>query len=118
MYRRQEDIRVRNVEHLKDGDGTLTFYDWLLPEDAPGHGKVFSKLVIPKGCSIGYHEHDGEFETYYVLSGEALVNDNGKELILHPGDMHMCPSGSGHGVRNEQEEDLVMMIMIMHDLSV
>ena len=33
------------------------FHDWLLPEEAAHHGRVFSKVVIPAGSSIGYHQH-------------------------------------------------------------
>mgnify|MGYP000525174637 CR=1 FL=1 len=75
MIRRKNDVRVRPVENAQGGEGTVTFYDWLLPEEAAGHGRVFSKLVIPPGASIGYHEHEGEFEAYTVLSGEATVDE-------------------------------------------
>ncbi len=117
MLRRANDIRVRNVEHAQGGDGSVIFYDWLLPEDAPGHGRVISKLVIPPNCSIGYHQHEGEFEAFYVLEGEATVNDNGQEIILQPGDMHMCVNGDSHGTRNNGDKDLVMWALILNDLS-
>ena len=113
MVRRKDEIRVRPVKNAQGGEGEVIFYDWLLPEEAAGHGRVFSKLVIPSGCSIGYHSHDGEFEAFYVLSGEAVVDDNGKEVTLHEGDMHMCVNGEGHGTRNESEQDLVLMALIM-----
>ena len=116
MIRRKEDIKVRNVKNAQGGDGEVRFYDWLLPEEALGHGRVFSKLVIPPHASIGYHEHEGEFEAYLVLSGEATVNDNGEEIILHEGDMHLCKDGSGHGTRNNSEQDLVLMALIMNTL--
>ena len=73
MIKRSSEIRKRDVEHAQGGEGTVTFFDWLLPEEAPGHGRVFSKLVIPPGSSIGYHTHEGEFEAYYVLSGEVSL---------------------------------------------
>lgn len=114
MVRRKEEIRIRPVKNAQGGEGEVTFYDWLLPEEAAGHGRVFSKLVIPPGSSIGNHAHDGEFEAFYVLSGEAVVNDNGKEVILHEGDMHMCVNGESHGTKNESEQDLVLMALIMN----
>ncbi len=117
MIRKSEDIRVRKVKNAQGGDGEVTFYDWLLPEEAAGHGRVFSKLVIPPGSSIGYHTHDGEFEAYLVLEGEATVNDNGKECVLHAGDMHMCVNGSGHETINNSDKELVLMALIMNDLS-
>ena len=119
MVRRKEEIRVREVEHAQGGEGTVIFHDWLLPEEAEKHGRVFSKLVIPPGCSIGYHTHEGEFEAFYVLEGEAAVRDNGKEVILHAGDMHLCRNGDGHGTRNNlPDKELVMIALIMNDLTV
>ncbi len=114
MIRRSEDIKERRVQNAQGGDNGVVFYDWLLPDEARGHGRVFSKLVIPPGASIGYHEHSGEFEAYYVLSGEAAVNDNGEEVILKAGDMNLCKSGCGHGTRNNGTEDLVLMVLIMN----
>ena len=116
MIRRKEEIRVRTVDHAQGGDGRITFYDWLLPEEAPGHGRVFSKLVIPPGASLGYHGHSGEMEAFLVLEGEAVVNDNGKEEILREGDMNLCKDGDGHGTRNHSDRDLVLLALILNTL--
>ncbi len=117
MIRRKEEVRVRKVENAQGGEGTVTFYDWLLPEEAKGHGRVFSKLVIPPGASIGYHGHDGEFEAYLVLSGEAEVNDNGEKAVLHAGDVNLCRDGQSHGTRNcSKDEDLVLLALILDTL--
>ena len=75
---------------------------------------MFSKVVIPQGASIGYHEHSKEFETFYVLSGEAVINDNGTEVVLKAGDMHICADGNSHSVKNNKEEDLVMIVFILN----
>ena len=116
MVRREKDIRERKVNHAQGGSGAVTFYDWLLPEEAPGHGRVFSKRVIPPGSSIGYHTHEGEFEAYYVISGEATVDDNGTKKVLQAGDMNFCGSGEGHSTENKGSEDLVLMALIMNCL--
>lgn len=116
MVRRKADIRIRTVENAQGGEGKVTFEDWLLPQEAPGHGRVFSRLVIPPGASIGYHGHNGEFEAYVVLSGEAFVDDNGEEVVLHEGDMHMCKDGDGHSTKNASDQDLVLMALIMNTL--
>ena len=117
MIRRKEEITVRNVEHAQGGKEAVTFTDFLLPQDVPGHGRVISKLIIPPGASIGYHTHEGEFEALYVLEGEAAVNDNGEEFTLHPGDMHICRNGNGHGTENRSNRALVMFALILNDLS-
>jgi len=113
MYRRKEDIRTRVIEHAQGGEGHVTFEDWLLPEEAYNHGRVFSKVIIAPHSSIGYHVHHHEFEAYLVLSGEATVVDGEETVILHAGDMNLCKDGDGHSTTNNTDEDLVLLAMIM-----
>lgn len=116
MIRRKEDIRVRTVKGAQGGTGEVYFHDWLLPEEASGHGRVFSTLVIPPGASIGFHEHHGEFEAFYVMAGVATVTDGDQIEELHPGDMTLCKDGDGHGTENRGDTDLVLMALIMNRL--
>jgi mannose-6-phosphate isomerase-like protein (cupin superfamily) len=116
MIRRSDEIKERRVQNARGGDNEVIFYDWMKPEDAKGHGRLFSKLVIPPGASIGYHEHSGEFEAFYVISGEATIDDNGKQEVIKAGDMAICKDGEGHSTRNNGSEDLVLIAMIMNTL--
>ena len=116
MIRRSDEIKERRVQNARGGDNEVIFYDWMKPEDAKGHGRLFSKLVIPPGASIGYHEHSGEFEAFYVISGEATIDDNGKQEVIKAGDMAICKDGEGHSTRNNDSEDLVLIAMIMNTL--
>ena len=117
MYRRKEDIRVRRVENPMGGKGEVFFHDWLLPEEAPGHGRVISKVVVTPGSEIGYHRHSGEFEAVYIIEGTASLHDGDTFTELHPGDMTLCRSGDFHGIANNGSEDLVMLALILNDLS-
>jgi len=118
MIRRKEDVRIRKVDNAMGGKGHVCFHDWLLPEEAPGHGRVFSKVVIPSGCSIGMHEHKGEFEAFTVISGEGQYYDGDQEPVaIKVGDMTLCNSGEKHSVANEGTEDLVLMALIMNVLA-
>ncbi|MBQ7201058.1 MAG: cupin domain-containing protein [Eubacterium sp.] len=82
MIRKSEEIVVRDSENARGGNGTVHFYDWMKPEDAEGHGRLFSKLVVPPGASIGEHQHDGEFEVFYVIEGNPTVIDNGEAVYV------------------------------------
>lgn len=116
MYRKKEDIRVRKVNNAANGLGHVIFEDVILPEEAPKHGRIFSKVIVPPHCSIGYHKHTNEYEAYIILKGEALINDNGTEIILHEGDMHICKDGDSHGAINNTEEDLVLFALVFNTL--
>lgn len=121
MIRRKQDIPKREIKNAQGGKGSVYFYDWLPAAEAPGHGRVFSKVVIPAGCSIAPHPHQGEFEAFYVLSGVATVTDGETadtavvETLL-PGDMNLCRDGCIHGVENRGEEDLELLALIMNTL--
>lgn len=118
MIRKADEWRIRKVENPMGGHGTVYFHDWLIPEEeVPGHGRVISKVVITPGAAIGIHTHQGEWEAYYVLSGEGIVTEYGQDFPLCVGDVHLCKNGETHGIRNETEEDLVLNALILNDLS-
>lgn len=59
--------------------------------------------------------HHGESETYYILQGKALLNDNGKEeVILNTGDVSYTASGEGHSIENIGEEPLRFVALIIN----
>lgn len=70
--------------------------------------------VLAPGCSIGYHEHQGESETFYILAGEARYNDNGTEVTLSPGDCAHTASGQGHSIANAGETPLEFIALIVN----
>lgn len=118
MIRRKEDVRIRKVDNAMGGEGHVCFHDWLLPEEAPGHGRVFSKVVIPQGSSIGMHTHQGEFEAFTVIAGQGQYYDgDAAPVAINVGDMTLCKNGEKHSVANVCEEDLVLMALIMNDLA-
>lgn len=76
---------------------------------------LYAEVVIEPGCSLGYHEHHGESETYYILSGTGNYDDNGVPRPVKAGDVTFTPSGKGHGLANTGDDDLVFMALIILD---
>ena len=64
-------------------------------------------------CTLGFHEHHGETETYYILSGEGSYNDGEKSYPVKAGDVTFCPDGTGHALDNTGDTDLVFMALII-----
>ncbi|MCQ2367987.1 MAG: cupin domain-containing protein [Kiritimatiellae bacterium] len=86
----------------------------ILEEELGDKCGLYAKVTIPAGSELGYHEHHGEGESYFVLSGEAVYNDNGTCRVIKPGDSTWTPDGSGHGVDNSKgAEDFVFMALIV-----
>lgn len=86
----------------------------ILEEELGNKCGLYAKVTIPAGSILGYHEHHDEGESYFVLSGEAIYNDNGTCRTILPGDSTWTPSGFGHGVDNSKgKEDFVFMALIV-----
>ena len=78
-----------------------------------GHGKMFSHIVVNPGCSIGYHDHQHETEFYYILRGEAVFNDDGTEVPVHPGDICATGFGQHHALENRGKEPVELIALIV-----
>lgn len=86
--------------------------------DFPGRNKklrTFSLAELEVGGEVDFHIHEGEFESYYIISGTGIYNDNGTEIPVSPGTVTFTPSGEGHGIKNNGTEKLVFIALIMLD---
>jgi mannose-6-phosphate isomerase-like protein (cupin superfamily) len=113
MIKRKASYPVQHVESMRGGEGKVTIESLLTPAELYEKGRLYAKLTIEPGCSIGYHVHEGEMESYYILSGEALVSDNGENVTLHAGDSVWTPSGEGHSAKNTGDTPLEMIALIL-----
>lgn len=106
---------VTTNSNLYGGNGNVMIERLLDTEKLNGKCRMFSKVTIePKGC-IGYHVHTGETETYHIISGKGMYNDNGTEIPIHEGDTVFCKDGNGHGIINTEENELVFMALVILD---
>lgn len=102
---------VVKVEHANGGAGHILKEGLLVPEQLGEHCKMFSRVTIPAGCELGHHEHHGETETYYILSGKGIYEDNGCEIPAQAGDVFFCEDGSGHGMKAIEDVEFVALIL-------
>ena len=114
MIRFKDDIKSESIEHKFGGDGFITV-DSLneCDEELNNKGRVLAHTTIGPGCSIGYHEHHGESEIYYILSGAGEFNDNGNKIPVFAGDVTYTFSGMGHAIRNTGDTPLEVMALIL-----
>jgi len=114
MIIKKEDV-VRN-ERKNDSGKTALFMSDLAGFDGKNEKiKMYGAAELLPGEEIKYHTHEGESETYYILSGKGIYNDNGKECELYPGSVTFTPSGNGHGLRNTGDEPLNFIALILFD---
>jgi len=114
VIKRNSELNITLEPNLKGGKGTVRLVNILEKDEMYGTGRLFAISIIPPGGSIGKHTHTGDFETYYILKGKALVNDNGTVAELGPGDVMVCRDGDYHSIENIGDEDLEYLAVILY----
>lgn len=107
--------KIERVENMCGGKGHVVIKHILGDRELNGKCRLYAEVTIAPGCTLGYHEHHGESETYYILSGKGDYNDNGTIRPVEPGDVTFTPDGKGHGLDNTGDTDLVFMALIIPD---
>ncbi len=114
MIKRKDELPITVNEKMRGGDGSVTLAAMLTPDEMYNKGRVFSTLSLQPGCSIGYHVHENEMETFYIVKGTCEFDDNGTQTYtLTAGDVAYTAAGNGHSVRNTGTDELLMIALIL-----
>lgn len=113
MIQRIENMETETRENMRGGKGAIEINHILKQNQLKGKCRLFSKIVIKPGCSIGTHRHDEEEEIYYILEGEGLTEDSGVRQTIKAGDVMLTGNGASHFIENTGTNDLVIMAVIL-----
>jgi mannose-6-phosphate isomerase-like protein (cupin superfamily) len=61
---------------------------------------AFNVLTLEPGVSVGYHQHVGSEEVYWVLEGKGIARDDQETLELGPGDALLTRDQHFHSIEN------------------
>lgn len=106
-------MKTERIENMCGGEGHVIIRHLLDEKQLNGKCGLYAEVTLEPGCSLGFHEHHGESETYYILSGKGIYSDNGKLRIVQAGDVTFTPDGEGHALTNTEKENLVFMALII-----
>ena len=115
MIKKKESYKIQINENMRGGDGSVKIEHLLTPEEMNNKGRLFAKITIEPGSSVGFHVHEGEMEAFHIISGEASYDDNGEAVTLLPGDTSNTPAGTGHAVKNAGKIPLEMIALILFE---
>jgi len=113
MIKRKASYPTQRNEKMRGGEGVAVVESLLTPAELYEKGRLFAKITLAPGSSIGYHVHEGEMESFHIISGEAQLDDNGEIVTLSPGDTSLTQSGQGHCVKSVGDEPLEMIALIL-----
>ena len=113
IRRSDEKISIRKPSPF-NGVGEITVRNLLNgPEEMENKGRVFGHTTVYPGSKIGLHTHNGDAETYYILSGSGKYNDNGTIVDVQPGDVYYCGDGECHSIE-AIGEPIEMIALILY----
>lgn len=72
MVRKFQSLPAEQREHMRGGDGTVTLTPGLQAGDYAAELRLFSRITLPAGASIGTHVHQDEEE--FSISSPARGN--------------------------------------------
>ncbi len=113
MIRKEQEYKLDIREDMRGGSGAIKIqHIWNPQEDLNANNRLFAKMSIDPGNSIGLHKHDNEEEVFVILDGKAEVDDNGEKKILEKGDSILTKGGESHSIKSIGEEPLVLIAVI------
>lgn len=106
-----KNIEVKNYRTLKGNTLNITGTDFIVKELIPQtevsalHANVVE--VQPGQTSYSYHWHEKNEEVFFILSGQAIVTTQDKEIHLSQADAITFPAGpkGAHCIRNASDSE-------------
>lgn len=114
MLRKREEMKNVFKEHLYGGDGFITAFSTIKsPEDLNNHATALSVLTLQPGSEIAYHQHQGDMEVYFLLSGSGIFYDNDNRVPMEKYDAGFTYDGEYHGFMNTGDVPAEVLCLIL-----
>lgn len=114
MVKSKESFKTEVREAMRGGNGSVKLTNFITPDELYGKGRLFGKITLEPGCSIGYHVHENDCEIFYILKGTATYSDNGQTKTVYEGDVTVTPAGTGHSISNDSDSPVELMALIVY----
>jgi mannose-6-phosphate isomerase-like protein (cupin superfamily) len=100
--------------HDHGGEGPILFRRIFEESDFKSAIDFIDYTVIPPASTIGRHEHNGNEEVYFVVSGSPLMRVKGETLRLHAGSFSVVRSGEWHELVNDTCANVEILVVQVH----
>ena len=114
MIRKKEDQAIE-FKCIRGGNGEVEMRKICESVDELyGKGRLFNRMILAPGNSIGEHTHTGDNEIFHFIAGTGEYNDNGTIVEVAPGDVTICNDGELHGLVNTGDVPLEFIALILY----
>ncbi len=110
ILRGHDDVEETVGDACHGGTGRFSVRT-LLKEEFESDLAYVRELVLKAHSSIGIHDHHGDEEIYYIVSGQGVMIVDDEKRDVKPGDAVLTSSGSSHGLLNESDKDLKIFVV-------
>jgi mannose-6-phosphate isomerase-like protein (cupin superfamily) len=113
---KKSETMIREIrEQMRGGNGQAELVQIFTPGEFMGKARLIARLTLYEGCSIGLHQHLGEEEIFYFVSGSGVLQDseNDPGQPVSAGDASLTLAGGYHSIRNAGQEPLVLIAIII-----
>ena len=113
MIREQGKYRSEERKEMRGGSGSVRIeHLFECGTEMLSPARLCGRLTLEPGCSIGFHRHENEEELFFIIRGEAEIDDNGTVKKVSAGDAVLTGNGAGHAVRNIGTSPLEILAVI------
>ena len=97
--------------HKADGAKIYLMIGKAYDEEGVANNHSVGLIVVPKCEWSKPHYHKVTEETYYVISGQARMKVDGKEITISAGQAILLMPNEVHQVCNDQDSDLEFLVI-------
>ena len=108
MIIRSEEIPAEE----RTGERNGTIIRLLNTQQMHGKNRLFARITLRPGARVPEHQHNDEFEVYYILSGSGMVNENGTMRSFKAGDVIFTGHLESHSLENTGDTDVDYIALI------
>ncbi|OHD77235.1 MAG: cupin [Spirochaetes bacterium RIFOXYC1_FULL_54_7] len=115
MVRKASGMRSEARSEMGGGKGIVDVIHILEKNELKSHGRLFARNILKPGTSIGFHQHVGDFEIYYIAKGEGVFNDNGVLIPVCAGDVGIIDNLQSHAIENTGIVEMEVIAVVLYE---
>ncbi len=104
-----------HLESVAGGEGPGVLKYLVDGCDLPKKAALLGEVVLEPGSTVGYHQHVGEGELYYILSGEGDYTEDGVTTRVTTGMATYVYDGHSHGLKNTGSTPMTFIAVVIKE---